>query len=163
VQVRHGCLLNGDGPLRGASMPAADAARRGLSTPELPAWHLGIGATCALGVVLKPAPQCGRNARRIRDHSRLPMTTTLAREPRTAADSAPTTTTPVSYKVVIYQEGLLGSMFLGGSKVDPLKFSEFLNRNAREGWRVVTMEKDMRRTLLFWKREAYLVIMERAS
>jgi hypothetical protein len=91
------------------------------------------------------------------------MNTTLVREPRTAADPAPPTANPGSYKVVIYQEGLLGSMFLGGSKVDPVKFGDFLNRNARDGWRVVTMEKDMRRTLLFWKREAYLVIMERKS
>lgn len=65
------------------------------------------------------------------------------------------------YKVVIYQEGLLGSLLLGASKVDPIKFTEFLNVNARQGWRVVTMEKDIRRMLLLWRREAYLVIMER--
>jgi len=65
------------------------------------------------------------------------------------------------YKVVIYQEGMLGSLLLGSSKVDPLKFTDFLNQNAQQGWRVVTMEKDIRRMLLFWKREAYLVIMER--
>lgn len=65
------------------------------------------------------------------------------------------------YKVVIYQEGMLGSLLLGASKVNPLRFSEFLNSNARDGWRVVTMEKDIRRMLLLWKREAYLVVMER--
>jgi Domain of unknown function (DUF4177) len=65
------------------------------------------------------------------------------------------------YKVVIYQEGLLGSLLLGASKVDPVRFSEFLNANARLGWRVVTMEKDIRRMLLLWAREAYLVILER--
>lgn len=65
------------------------------------------------------------------------------------------------YKVVIYQEGLLGSLLLGASKVDPVKFSEFLNVNARQGWQVVTMEKDIRRMLLLWRREAYLVVMER--
>ncbi|HLD23500.1 MAG TPA: DUF4177 domain-containing protein [Sulfuricurvum sp.] len=63
------------------------------------------------------------------------------------------------YKVVIYQEGMLGSLILGSSKVNPVKFSEFLNFNARDGWEVVTMEKDIRRMLLFWKREAYIVIM----
>lgn len=67
------------------------------------------------------------------------------------------------YKVVIYQEGLLGSLLLGASKVDPIKFSDFLNLNARQGWRVVTMEKDIRRMLLFWQRESYLVIMEREA
>ncbi len=65
------------------------------------------------------------------------------------------------YKVVMYQEGMLGSLLLGSSKVNPVKFTEFLNENAAEGWRVVTMEKDIRRMLLLWKREAYVVIMEK--
>jgi len=64
------------------------------------------------------------------------------------------------YKVVVYQEGMLGSLFLGSSKVDPVRFSNFLNQNAKDGWRVVTMEKDIRRMLLFWTREAYMVILE---
>lgn len=65
------------------------------------------------------------------------------------------------YQVLIYQEGLLGSMFLGQSKVDPERFAAFLNRHARDGWRVVTMERESRRALLLWVREAFLVVMER--
>ncbi len=65
------------------------------------------------------------------------------------------------YKVIIYQESLLGSLFLGMSKTDPLKFTALLNQNASQGWRVVTMEKEVRRMLLFWKREAFVVIMEK--
>jgi hypothetical protein len=65
------------------------------------------------------------------------------------------------YQVLIYQEGLLGSMFLGQSKVDPERFADFLNRHARDGWRVVTMERESRRALLLWAREAFLVVMER--
>ena len=65
----------------------------------------------------------------------------------------------MEYKVVIYQEGMLGSLLLGGSKVDPIRFSEFLNIQAQQGWRVQTMEKDIRRMLLFFKREAYIVVM----
>jgi Domain of unknown function (DUF4177) len=65
------------------------------------------------------------------------------------------------YKAVIYQEGMLGSLLLGASKVDPMRFTDFLNQQAAQGWRVVTMEKDMRRMLLLWKREAYVVIMEK--
>jgi len=65
------------------------------------------------------------------------------------------------YKAVLYQESILGSLLLGQSKIDPLKFTEFLNRNARKGWEVVTMEKDIRRMLLLWKREAYVVILKR--
>lgn len=67
----------------------------------------------------------------------------------------------VEYKAIIYQESMLGSLFLAGAKVDPVKFSAFLNKNAANGWRVVTMEKDIRRMLLFFKREAYVVLMER--
>lgn len=65
------------------------------------------------------------------------------------------------YQVVVYQEGMLGSLLLGASKVDPSNFSEFLNKHAKKGWRVVTMEKDIRRMLLLWTREAYLVVMEK--
>ncbi len=65
------------------------------------------------------------------------------------------------YKVAIYREPLLGSIFLGGSRVDPERYSEFLNRNAAQGWRVVTMERELRRELMFFKREAFLTVMER--
>ena len=67
------------------------------------------------------------------------------------------------YKAVLYQESMLGSLLLGQSKIDPIKFTEFLNRNATKGWEVVTMEKDMRRMLLLWKREAYIVILKRSK
>ena len=67
----------------------------------------------------------------------------------------------VEYKAIVYQESMLGSLILGGAKVDPVKFSDFLNNNAKNGWRVVTMEKDIRRMLLFFKREAYVVLMIR--
>ncbi|PCJ96334.1 MAG: DUF4177 domain-containing protein [Zetaproteobacteria bacterium] len=65
------------------------------------------------------------------------------------------------YKVAIYRESMLGSLFLGGSKVDPIKFSEFLNKNGAEGWEVVTMEREIRRMLLFFSREAFLVVMKK--
>ncbi len=66
-----------------------------------------------------------------------------------------------SYKVVVYKEGFLGSLLFGASRVDPIRFSEFLNQNAADGWEVVTMDKDIRRELLFFKRESYVVIMAR--
>jgi len=67
----------------------------------------------------------------------------------------------LEYKAVIYQEGMLGSLLLGQSKINPVKFSEFLNKNAQDGWEVVTMEKDNRRMLLFFSREGYVVILKR--
>ena len=65
------------------------------------------------------------------------------------------------YKVAIYREPLLGSIFLGGSRVDPVRYTEFLNNNAGDGWEVVTMERELRRELIFFKREAFLTIMKR--
>jgi hypothetical protein len=65
------------------------------------------------------------------------------------------------YKVVVYREPLLGSIFLGGSRVNPERYTEFLNRNADQGWKVITMERELRRELLFFKREAFLTILER--
>jgi hypothetical protein len=65
------------------------------------------------------------------------------------------------YKAVVYQEGMLGSLILGQSKVNPVRFSDFLNANAEDGWEVVTMEKDIRRMLLLFKREGYIVILKR--
>lgn len=70
-------------------------------------------------------------------------------------------TTKFEYKVTIYRESMLGSLFLGGSKVDPVKFSDFLNTNGAEGWEVKTMERESRRMLLFFEREAFLVVMQR--
>lgn len=65
------------------------------------------------------------------------------------------------YKVIVYREGLLGSILLQGSRVDPVKYTNFLNENAQQGWRVITMERESRRELLFFKREAFLTILER--
>lgn len=65
------------------------------------------------------------------------------------------------YKVIVYREKLLSSLFLGASKIDPIRFTNFLNINAAEGWKVVTMEKDIQRILLFFRRESYAVILER--
>jgi hypothetical protein len=67
----------------------------------------------------------------------------------------------MEYKVVIYQESTLGSLVLGDSKVNPVKFSEFLNKYSAKGWSVKTMEKDIRRMLLFWNKEAYVVVLGR--
>lgn len=67
------------------------------------------------------------------------------------------------YKVTLYREPLLGSIFLGGARVDPKRYTEFLNKNAADGWRVVTMERETRRELLFFKREAFITIMERET
>ena len=52
-------------------------------------------------------------------------------------------------RVVIYKEGLLGSLFFGEAKADPDKMSQFLSSYTREGWEVKTMSVERRRTALF--------------
>ncbi|HID91658.1 TPA: DUF4177 domain-containing protein [Candidatus Gracilibacteria bacterium] len=69
----------------------------------------------------------------------------------------------VEYQVVIFAESALGSILLGSSKVDPIKFAEFLNIHAKEGWKVVTMEKEIRRSFLFFTVEAMVVVMEKQA
>lgn len=65
------------------------------------------------------------------------------------------------YKVVVYRESLLGSIILRESKVNPERFSDFLNNHARQGWRVITIEKEKRRELLFFSREAFVTVLEK--
>jgi hypothetical protein len=65
------------------------------------------------------------------------------------------------YKVILYREALLGSILLGESKVDPERFQEFLNKFAAQGWRVREVVRENRRTLLFFNREAFVVVLER--
>ena len=65
-------------------------------------------------------------------------------------------------RVVIYKEGLRGSMFFGEAKADPDKMSRFLTEYTQQGWEVKTMAVERRRSALFWSREAYLFVLERA-
>ena len=65
-------------------------------------------------------------------------------------------------RVGIYKEGRLGSMFFGEAKADPDKMSRFLTEYTQQGWEVKTMAVERRRSALFWSREAYLFVLERA-
>lgn len=65
----------------------------------------------------------------------------------------------MQYKVVIYKEGIFSSLLFGSAKVNPEKFTDFLNEQTIGNWQVITMEKDIRRLFLFWKRESFVVIL----
>lgn len=65
------------------------------------------------------------------------------------------------YKVFIYAENVFSSIFLAGGKVNPVRLTQALNEQAEEGWQVKTMEREIRRTLLFFTREALVFILER--
>jgi hypothetical protein len=71
-------------------------------------------------------------------------------------------------KIVIYQEGILGNILsfftlglIAGSRVNPVKFTDLLNYHSNDGWEVVAMEKESRRSFLIFKREAFIVILKR--
>lgn len=66
-----------------------------------------------------------------------------------------------TYKVIIYQEGGLSSFIFGSAKVKPEKMTAMINEEAEKGWRVVAVEKEMRRMGLLWQREAFLIILEK--
>lgn len=64
------------------------------------------------------------------------------------------------YKAVIYQENLLSSLIFGGAKINPVKFSDFLNSHASQGWKVVTMAacccfSCVKPTSSFWKKNVF--------
>lgn len=67
----------------------------------------------------------------------------------------------MEYKVLLYSESIFSSIFFNGGKVNPVRLTEALNRQAAEGWEVVTMERENRRTLLFFSREAFVFILKR--
>lgn len=64
--------------------------------------------------------------------------------------------------VAIYKEGFIGSFLFGQSKANSNKMGRFLTGYTTEGWEVKTMSIEKRRMLLFWSREAYVFILERA-
>lgn len=65
------------------------------------------------------------------------------------------------YKVIVYREGMFGTLIFGASKIDPERFTDFLNEHAGQGWKVIAVERDIARMLLVSKRETYLVVLER--
>ena len=67
------------------------------------------------------------------------------------------------YTVGIFKEGLAGSLIVGGYYVKAEKFQEFLNEHAADGWEFVSFHRETRRVLLFFSREAFIVIFERNS
>ena len=64
------------------------------------------------------------------------------------------------YAVEIFKENILGSVLLGGSYVKAEKFENFLNDKAKEGWKFRDFHRETRRILLFFSREALIVIFE---
>ena len=66
------------------------------------------------------------------------------------------------FKVEVVTEGLLGSLFLGASKLPIEKMEEVMNQYGRQGWDVTFMLIEKKRLLLFWEREAAIITFARS-
>jgi Domain of unknown function (DUF4177) len=66
-----------------------------------------------------------------------------------------------NYRVAIFQEKWILTLLTGSGKIDPVKFAEFLNIHASEWFRVVTIEREVRRAFLIFRREAMVCVLEK--
>ncbi|MDQ7091017.1 MAG: DUF4177 domain-containing protein [Methylococcales bacterium] len=65
------------------------------------------------------------------------------------------------YKVLHIVEGGLGTIFLGASGIPIKKMELALNKEAAAGWSLAFQIVEQKRFLLFWKREAVIITLER--
>jgi len=65
------------------------------------------------------------------------------------------------YKIYLYSESVFSSIFFNGGKINPEKLTQELNRLAAEGWTVKAVERENRRTMLFYTRESFMFVLER--
>ena len=61
------------------------------------------------------------------------------------------------YKVEVIKEGVLGTLFLGASKLPVKKIEEVMNEYGKDGWDVSFQVIEKSRMWLFWEREALIV------
>ena len=65
------------------------------------------------------------------------------------------------YKVEVVKEGVLGTLFLGSSKLPIKKIEEVMNEYGKDGWDVSFQVIEKSRMWLFWEREALIIILRR--
>ena len=65
------------------------------------------------------------------------------------------------YKIFLYAENALASICFNGGKVNPVKLTQALNAQAEQGWEVKALQRENRRTALFFSREAFVFVLER--
>jgi Domain of unknown function (DUF4177) len=70
--------------------------------------------------------------------------------------------TKKEYKVVVFQEGVIGTLLLGASLLPTEKIEQSLNEYGRKGWNMDFMVVEQRRLFFFWAREAAIVTLSRA-
>jgi hypothetical protein len=60
-------------------------------------------------------------------------------------------------KVEVIKEGVLGTLFLGSSKLPVKKIEDDMNEYGKDGWDVSFQVIEKSRMWLFWEREALIV------
>ncbi|MEE6206652.1 MAG: DUF4177 domain-containing protein [Alphaproteobacteria bacterium] len=65
------------------------------------------------------------------------------------------------YKIFMYSESIFSSIFFNNGKIDPVRLTKLLNEFAEEGWVVKAVERENRRTMLFYSRESFMFVLER--
>ena len=65
------------------------------------------------------------------------------------------------YKIFMYSESIFSSIFFSNGKIDPNRLTKQLNEFAEEGWTVKAVERENRRTMLFYSRESFMFVLER--
>ena len=65
------------------------------------------------------------------------------------------------FKVISIEEGAIGTLFLGSSKIPLKRMNQVLNEYGQQGWGVDFQLIEQKRMLLFWKRESVIITLSR--
>jgi len=65
------------------------------------------------------------------------------------------------YKIITVEEGALGTIFLGASKIPIERMEAALNQHGQEGWGVEFQLIEQKRMALFWSRESVVITLSR--
>lgn len=63
--------------------------------------------------------------------------------------------------VVNYNESALSTLFLGSAKVNTERLTKFLNTYLKQGFSIKAVQREQRRMLLFFRREAFIIFLEK--
>ncbi|CAI8309794.1 MAG: Uncharacterised protein [Owenweeksia sp. TMED14] len=66
------------------------------------------------------------------------------------------------FKVEVVKEGVLGTIFLGSSKLPLKKMEAVMNKYGSQGWEVCFQVIEQRRLLLLWNRESVVITFSRS-
>ena len=63
--------------------------------------------------------------------------------------------------VTKYSESALSTFFFGSGKVDTKRLTDYLNSYTAKGYSIKAVQREKRRMLLFFSREAFIIFLEK--